>query len=294
MKKIIITLLCTALANQGCNHQQTQTQNNSSYKLFGRLRSPETMNQSPPTPLPNKQPQPGYAITPPPQPPVFAGSAPGMSFGSQNLSAPSQPIAIQPPPQPQPQLSVSQKPATNVQLFAPEPIKNHDSKEPPLAKNPSAIPTNGPVDISAYYALSPNLAIGFMPYPDGIQWLKQNNFSKVFFLASPGQETQIVENVFQKKGMNIEIKNIPTQMESKEQFTNLYLSAFRQNQGNIFVFDLDGILLTPFVYQFYASEKKMNDSAIMEQLQRMQLLGNQNDKAKELLQNVRNWNLQKS
>jgi len=83
-------------------------------------------------------------------------------------------------------------------------------------------------------------------------------------------------------------------MESKEQFTNLYLTVFRQNQGNVFVFDLDGILLTPFVYQFYASEKKMNDSAIMEQLQQMQLLGNQNDKAKELLQNVRNWNLQKS
>lgn len=278
MQKKYAFILGTAFLIHGCNHQQTQ--NNNSFKLFGKLRSPANMNQSPPTPLPN---QPQFQTQT--QPPVFTNAPP----------APAPFIA---PPVPQPQLSISQKPVDQVRLLAPEPVRKHLSPEPPLATGNSNIPLGIPAgptgDVPGYQILNTSLALGFMPYPDGIDWLGQNKFKKAVFVTFPGQETKVVESLFARKGLPLETRELNFNQPDKAGFQSLFDSIFSSLDKPIYLFDTDGSATSPLVYHYLVSQKRMNDEQALNFLQQHGMLLNQNEKSRQFLKIVRTWNLKQS
>ncbi len=267
-----------------------------SFKVFGTLRSPKNLNESPPTPLPIRTPAP-VALEPTPQVPYYSG----------------QPVPI---PNPSPALnpqpinnsinsglsgSISQKPImTNpptIKLLPPESASKNstlkrieekpvESKEPPLKSQaePSKINLNQkqPLDIPGYALINNSMAMGLLPYPDGVEWLVKEKFKSALFIYSSNQETKAIVSLFEKRGMKLNLLLLEESNLSAERLNIEFLKLQNTNEQPIYVFDLDGSIAASFWYVYYGKSGNKSEAEILDQFTKLGLDPSKSEQSKAI------------
>lgn len=283
MKYYAITITGCLLLTVGCN-QQSQRPSTGSFKLFGTLRSPKNLNDSPPTALPIPAPAP-IGIGPAPMDPL-----------PQYYPNPSAPI-----PNPSPALNsgpnetISQKVKTpqysgSVKLLPPESAAGHatlkpnESKEPPISKNETEsknlIGKNLPLDIPGYSLLSNSVAIGLLPYPDGIDWLVKEKFKSALFIHSSTQETKAITSLFEKRGMKLNLLLLEESNISAERL-NIEISKLQNSSLQpTYVFDLDGSIAASFWYVYLQKTTLKSEDETMNQITKLGMNPNKTEQSK--------------
>lgn len=290
MKYHVITIFGILLLNAGCN-QQSQRPSTGSFKLFGTLRSPKNLNDSPPTALPVYTPAP-TGIAPPPPPP---DSVPQFSPG------PNVPI-----PNPSPALNtspngtISQKVKTPqdsgvIKLLPPESAVGHatlkpteekpnESKEPPISKldgePKNLIEKNQPLDIPGYSLINNSVAVGLLPYPDGIDWLVKEKFKSALFIHSSTQETNAIVSLFEKRGMKLNLLLLEESNLSAERI-NIEISKLQNSTLQpIYVFDLDGSIAASFWFVYLQKTTLKSEDETLNQLMKLGMNPNKTEQSK--------------
>jgi hypothetical protein len=283
MKFYVITITGCLFLTVGCN-QQSQRPSTGSFKLFGTLRSPKNLNDSPPTALPISTPA-----------PIGIGPAP-MAPLPQYYPNPSAPI---PNPSPalnsEPNGTISQKVkqpqySGSIKLLPPESAAGHatlkptESKEPPILKteteSKNLIGKNQPLDIPGYSLINNSVAIGLLPYPDGIDWLVKEKFKSALFIHSSTQETKAITSLFEKRGMKLNLLLLEESNISAERF-NIEISKLQNSSMQpIYVFDLDGSIASSFWYVFLQKTTLKSDDETMNQIIKLGMNPNKTEQSK--------------
>lgn len=296
----VVTIFGILLVIAGCN-QQSQRPSTGSFKLFGTLRNPKNLNDSPPTALPTYTPAP-TGIGPAPTDPM-----------PQFYPGPSAPV-----PNPSPALNtipngtISQKVKTPqdsglIKLLPPESADEHatlkpkeekpkeekpmESKEPPISKLERApkilSDKNQPVDIPGYSLLNNSLAIGLLPYPDGVDWLVNENFKSALFIHSGTQETKAITSLFEKRGMKLNLLLLEESNLSAERF-NIEISKLQNSTLQpIYVFDLDGSVAASFWYVYLQKINLKSEDDTLKQLLKLGMNPNKNEQSKGIFKTAK-------
>ena len=291
----VITIVGGLLLMAGCN-QQSQRPNNGSFKLFGSLRSPKNLNDSPPTALPILTPAPtalGPALTDPTQP-IYPGP---------NAPIPNPSPALNPAPNG----STSQKVKTpqypgSVKLLPPESAVGHatlkpmeekptESKEPPISKiegePKNLIGKNQPLDIPGYALINNSIAIGLLPYPDGIDWLVKEKFKSALFIHSSTQETKAITSLFEKRGMKLNLLQLEESNISAERF-NIEISKLQNSTFQpIYVFDLDGSIAASFWYVYLQKTTLKSENETLNQITKLGMNPNKTEQSKSIFKTAK-------
>ena len=288
MKYYAITITGCLLLTVGCN-QQSQRPSSGSFKLFGTLRSPKNLNDSPPTALPISTPTP-TGIGPAPSDPL-----------PQYYPNPSAPIPNPSPAlNPGPNGTISQKVKTpqyssSIKLLPPESAAGHatlkpteekptESKEPPISKPETEpkniIRKNLPLDIPGYSLMTNSVAIGLLPYPDGIDWLVKEKFKSALFIHSSTQETKAITSLFEKRGMKLNLLLLEESNISAERF-NIEISKLQNSSLQpIYVFDLDGSIAASFWYVYLQKTTLKSEDETMNQILKLGMNQNKTEQSK--------------
>ncbi|NBR05667.1 MAG: hypothetical protein EBT92_07840 [Planctomycetes bacterium] len=285
----IIIIFGSLFLFAGCNHQ-SQRPSTGSFKVFGTLRSPKNLYDSPPTALPVYTPAPTGLV------PAQADPLP------QYNPPPSIPI-----PNPSPALNVipngtiSQKIKTpqnfgSIKLLPPETAthetlkpteeKPPESKEPPISKNEGVsknlIGKNQPLDIPGYSLINNSIAIGLLPYPDGIDWLVKEKFKSALFIHSSTQETKAITSLFEKRGMKLNLLQLEESNISAERF-NIEISKLQNStQQPIYVFDLDGSIAASFWFVYFQKTTLKSEDETLSTLLKLGMNPNKSEQSKSI------------
>lgn len=292
MKYHMITIFGILLLNAGCN-QHSQRPSTGSFKLFGTLRSPKNLNDSPPTALPVYTPAP-TGIAPPPPPP---DSMPQLPTGT-NVPIPNPSPALNTGPNG----TISQKVKTPqdsgmIKLLPPESAVGHatlkpteekptESKEPPISKldgeTKNLIGKSQPVDIPGYSLINNSIAVGLLPYPDGIDWLVKEKFKSAVFIHSSTQETNAIVSLFEKRGMKLNLLLLEESNLSAERI-NIEISKLQSSTLQpIYVFDLDGSIAASFWYVYLQKTTLKSEDETLNQLIKLGMNPNKTEQSKAI------------
>lgn len=294
MKSNVIIVGCF-LFIVGCNNM-SQRPSSGSFKLFGTLRSPKNLYESPPTPLPTMTPAP-TSLGPVPSdsiPQYYPGTNPPVPNPSPALN-PGPGLAITPNESISQKIKTYQTPET-VKLLPPESATNHstlkpmeekpaESKEPPLAKTENQLNNSKnkkqPIDIPGFSWINNSIGIGLLPYPDGIEWLVNEKFKSALFIHTPTQETKAITSLFQKRGLQLNLLQLEESNISAERL-NIEISKLQNASSQpIYIFDLDGSIAASFWYAYFQKVMPKTEEETLSQLQKLGMNPNKTEQSRQ-------------
>jgi len=295
MKYHVISIFGILLLIAGCN-QQSQRPSTGSFKLFGTLRSPKNLNDSPPTALPTYTPAPtgiGSAPTDP-MPQLYPGPSSPIPNPSPALNAVSNGTISQKVKKPQDSGLIKLLPPESAEGHAtlkPKEEKPNESKEPPISKLEGELKSlnekNQPLDIPGYSLINNSVAIGLLPYPDGIDWLVKEKFKSALFIHSSTQETKAITSLFEKRGMKLNLLLLEESTLSAERF-NIEISKLQNSTLQpIYVFDLDGSIAASFWYVYLQKNNLKSEDDTLKQLLKLGMNPNKTDQSKGLFRTAK-------
>jgi protein tyrosine phosphatase (PTP) superfamily phosphohydrolase (DUF442 family) len=202
-------------------------------------RAERTEPQAPPA-----QPMPRVPETP--APPLAGSGQPADAVPPQQKPAEPPPLVVQPPP-------------------AGNPEKQPGGKEerPPA---PSL-----PVDIPQFTTVKDRVAAGLKPYPDGLQWLKDNGYRTVLHLRHPGEDDNADRKQVEKHGLtylSLEVSPETLTRELAEQFNAVVNDAGKRP---LFVYDKDGVLAGGMWYLYFRLAEGLGENEALTRARRLGL-----------------------
>jgi hypothetical protein len=250
----------------------------------------------PPPPIPYNAPPPGMPLQPAPQtiaPPAPVLQAPAAptpvpsdirSYGPPTLSVPSQATW-------RPQAGVTestQVPREPVRLQAPEFAPAAPPKPAVTETQPQAAAPRGaasppmPVGIPQYTEAMQQVTSGLKPLPDGLDWLKDNNFRTVLHIGQPGEDDSADRRQVEKRGMvYLSLKVSP------QTLARTVVDDFNRIIGDVssyplFVYDRDGVLAGGLWYLHFRTVDKASDEASRKRAANLGLREDQNGEQKAM------------
>jgi len=193
--------------------------------------APQIQQQAFPTLPPQQQQQPPFPIQPQgqQQPPSITPQGPG---GTQSRFEPNwkptearEPVRDVPP---------------RIQLYAPEPVEQKPTNEPPVNGKPN-VQATFPA-IPQFSAPLENVFAGLRPPVDGFDWLQRNRVATVVNIRLPGEDDSADRKQVESRGMRyvaFEVSPMTLTKEKADEFVKLIRDNAKQG---IFVYDRDGSL----------------------------------------------------
>ena len=232
-----------------------------------------------------------FVPAPPPPPPWSPPRVPELP-PTLKMPPGSLPPADSPPPRP---------PADpNVRLYPPEPPDGPDpllprvpnapppsvrlspprlTDEPPLAKDtpppadrktPEEQPAPAlPVDIPGFAPAKPKVAAGLQPFPEGVQWLRDQGYRTVLHVRAPGENEAAAQRLFTGRGLrylSLEVSPKTLTPALVEQFNTAVADPANLP---LFVYDKDGSLAGGLWYLHFRTAEKMSDEKARQEAARL-------------------------
>jgi protein tyrosine phosphatase (PTP) superfamily phosphohydrolase (DUF442 family) len=197
-----------------------------------------------------------------PMPRVPESAAPPLAGGAPSTDpAPAQKPGTEPPPHKSPEPPLAVQP--------PPPAETPD-KQPPGKEERPPVPSL-PVDIPQFATVKDRVATGLKPYPDGLQWLKDNGYRTVLHLRRPGEDDSADRKQVEKHGLaylGLEVSPDTLTPEVVEQFNAVVNDA---GKLPLFVYDKDGVLAGGLWYLYFRLAEGVNDNEALSRARRLGL-----------------------
>jgi protein tyrosine phosphatase (PTP) superfamily phosphohydrolase (DUF442 family) len=128
-----------------------------------------------------------------------------------------------------------------------------------------------PVDIPQFATIKERVAAGLKPYPDGLQWLKDNSYRTVLHLRHPGEDDSADRKQVEKHGLvylSLEVSPDILTRELADQF-----NALVNEPGNrpLFVYDKNGVLAGGLWYLYFRMADGVSENEALTRARRLGL-----------------------
>jgi protein tyrosine phosphatase (PTP) superfamily phosphohydrolase (DUF442 family) len=127
------------------------------------------------------------------------------------------------------------------------------------------------VDIPQFATVKDRVASGLKPYPDGLQWLKDNGYRTVLHLRRPGEDDSADRKQVEKHGLaylSLEVSPDTLTAEVAAQYNAVVNDA---GKLPLFVYDKDGVLAGGLWYLYFRLAAGVNDNEALTRARRLGL-----------------------
>jgi protein tyrosine phosphatase (PTP) superfamily phosphohydrolase (DUF442 family) len=255
---------------------QPSTQPDTRFTVPETGASPEAPHQAPQQPRESIKLYPPESAVPAPaaertdqQPPTMprVPETPAPPLTGPGPSSDGSPPAQKPAPEPPPQKSLTEPPPAAV---GPPPPGGNPEK-PPGGKEERPPAPSLPVDIPQFATIKDRVATGLKPYPDGLQWLKDNGYRTVLHLRRPDEDDGADRKQVEKYGLkylSLEVSPETLTRELADQFNALVNDA---GDLPLFVYDKDGVLAGGMWYLYFRLAEGVGDDEARTRARRLGL-----------------------
>jgi protein tyrosine phosphatase (PTP) superfamily phosphohydrolase (DUF442 family) len=182
--------------------------------------------------------------------------------GPSTDNAPAQKPGTEPPPQ-----KPAEPPPVAVQ---PPPPAGSPDKQPGSKEDRPPAPSL-PVDIPQFATIKDRVAAGLKPYPDGLQWLKDNGYRTVLHLRHPGEDDSADRKQVEKHGLvylSLEVSPDTLTSELAQQFNAIVNDA---GKLPLFVYDKNGVLAGGLWYLYFRVAEGVSENEALTRARRLGL-----------------------